>query len=667
MADRKYKFARKIASGGMAEVLLAVQQGIGGFEKLVVLKRILPHLCQDRQFVEMLLAEARLAASLRHPNIINIFDIERDHDVFQIVMEYLSGEDLGYILGKIAARKDHLPIAVTCRIASDLAAGLDYAHISTDLEGRPNGVVHRDVSPGNIIVTYDGVTRLVDFGVAKANAHNIYTRPGTLKGKFGYASPEQIQHLELDGRSDIFSLGTVVYEMLTSTRLFHRSTPAAVLKAVMEAPIVPPSALNPEVPLELDALVLSALERERDQRIQTAMEFGDRIEQIGQGLAASTSSRAVASWMRATFKERYQERKELEQSLAANAQEEEDWQPRPQLSPMFAPSAAGSGSLPISNFDAATLAHRTPVSGSSPAVFSGVQPVGTGPEQGRRKIASLIIVLALTLVASLIFSAYWMGRSALHGTEQATGGGPTSATGPELMSADRGQRSPGATEPSSQPSAGPTSLPSGVTKEPPTPATPMPQVVLPPMPPAPDGAHPTSRRDNRRYQAQQARFRAAWLRAQQAREAARREAAQRTRATTAERIAAQRAAAARAAAERAAAARAAAARAAAERAAAERAAAERAAAERAAAERAAARAAAVRRAAAGNTGVIRVLSDSPGNVFVDGQNIGRTTPVKLRLTAGEHEIVVQLRGSGARIRKLVRIKVGKTVRLLLRN
>ena len=228
----------------MAEVLLARQQGIAGFEKLVVIKRILPQLRGDGRFVEMFLNEARLAAALHHPNIVEIYNIDRETEDFFIVMEYLSGEDLRLILRRAKREDFRIPVAIACRIIADAVAGLDFAHSATDTQGRPLGLVHRDVGPTNIMVTYTGTTKLLDFGVAKANVHNIYTKPGTLKGKYGYASPEQVQHHELDSRSDIFSVAVVMWEMLTIRRLFRGDSPGEVLKAVMERQIPPPSSYN---------------------------------------------------------------------------------------------------------------------------------------------------------------------------------------------------------------------------------------------------------------------------------------------------------------------------------------------------------------------------------------------------------------------------------------
>ena len=189
----KYKISRRIGRGGMAEVFLAVQEGIGGFEKLVVVKRIFPQFCTDAHFVDMFLQEARLAASIRHPNIVHIIDIEQDEEGYMLVMEYLSGESLAFCWEVLRNRQQRMPPNIACRIGASVAAGLHHAHIATDAAGHPQPVVHRDVTPSNLISCYNGVVKVVDFGVAKATLSEGHTRAGALKGKMSYLSPEQVE------------------------------------------------------------------------------------------------------------------------------------------------------------------------------------------------------------------------------------------------------------------------------------------------------------------------------------------------------------------------------------------------------------------------------------------------------------------------------------------
>ena len=384
----------------MAEVLLARQQGIAGFEKLVVIKRILPQLRNDGRFVEMFLNEARLAASLHHPNIVEIYNIERETEDFFIVMEYLSGEDLRFILRRAKREEYRIPVAVACRIIADAVAGLDYAHCATDAQGRPLGLVHRDVGPTNLMVTYTGTTKLLDFGVAKANVHNIYTKPGTLKGKYGYASPEQVQHHELDSRSDIFSVAVVMWELLTIRRLFRGDSPGEVLKAVMERQIPPPSTYNSEVPEALDQIVLSALKRDRNQRTPTARMFREQLEGLMEQQQWHVGPHQVGSWMQAVLIEQWEERKMLEQEVAtADPIEQEATQEVPNaFAPSFShPSAASSLLDP-----------------SQSAAISVVAQTGAGTVEYERPRTGLVVVLTMIftlILVGLVAAAYFLGRS----------------------------------------------------------------------------------------------------------------------------------------------------------------------------------------------------------------------------------------------------------------
>ncbi len=269
----RYQLLRRLALGGMGEVFLARQVGAGGFEKLLVVKRILPHLSEDEDFIEMLFDEARIAAALNHPNISQIFDLGEVEGVFYIAMEYIHGDSLRKVNARADEELGGLPLALKCRIIADAAAGLDFAHRAKTATGRPLGLIHRDISPQNILIGFNGSVKLIDFGVAKAAGKISNTLTGTIKGKYAYMSPEQARGEELDHRSDIFGLGTVFYEVLTSTRLFKRESDTATLKAVVGAKILPPSQVVKGLPRALDAIVLKALARERTARYQTMGEL----------------------------------------------------------------------------------------------------------------------------------------------------------------------------------------------------------------------------------------------------------------------------------------------------------------------------------------------------------------------------------------------------------
>jgi serine/threonine protein kinase/cytochrome c5 len=336
----QYKPIRKIAVGGMAEVLLGLQQGIEGFEKLVVIKRILPHLRDDEEFVRMFLAEARLAASLRHHNIVETLDIHRDQESFFIALEYISGEDLRYLIANRRKRNDRVPVRIACRIIADIAAALDHAHNAKDIEGNPRGIVHRDVGPSNILVSYDGFGKLVDFGVAKANAANVYTRPGVLKGKFGYMSPEQVQQMPVDHRADIFSLGVVMHELLTGQRLFKAKTVAAVIKRLLDDVPPPVSEINPDVPPLLDRVIAEALNKDPEARTPSSATLRDQMEQVLSEIGACSHA-DVAAFMQGELASRWERRKLVEREVVLAG--------RKSISQM--PTLADS-SLPKAGFDA---------------------------------------------------------------------------------------------------------------------------------------------------------------------------------------------------------------------------------------------------------------------------------------------------------------------------
>ncbi|MBI5509962.1 MAG: protein kinase [Deltaproteobacteria bacterium] len=377
----------------MAEILLARQRGARGVEKLVVVKRILEHLAEDAEFVQMFLNEARLAASVRHPNIVEIYDVYRDASEFFIVMEYLSGEDLIFILRKARHDEFTIPTEVVCRVVADVAAGLEAAHTANDVDGNALGLVHRDIGPSNIILTYAGVTKLVDFGVAKANIANVYTRPGTMKGKLAYSSPEQIQHETLDARSDVFSLGIVLHEMLTGHRLFRGTNPASVLRAVMESEVLPPSKLNHVVPPELDLITLAALTRSRSKRTPTAGMLREQLEAVIKKREWNVGQQEVARWTQQTFAEAYASRLELEKTLLTDdrAIPAADGPDPPELPPAFNRSDPGRRS--ISSHGSA---------GSASGSYHD-QPL-------RRGLLIASTALATVLVMGSLGFAYWLGH-----------------------------------------------------------------------------------------------------------------------------------------------------------------------------------------------------------------------------------------------------------------
>ncbi|MCA1828538.1 MAG: protein kinase [Myxococcales bacterium] len=295
----KYKLVKLIASGGMAEVYLARQAGAAGFEKLVCLKRILPHLARDKQFVEMFLNEARLAARLDHPNIVSIFDLGEANGNYFIAMEFIDGPSLRAIHKLAAERGEHLPIPEICKIVSMAAGGLQYAHDLTDTNGKPLGLVHRDISPDNVLVHRNGSAKVVDFGIAKAANSSSQTRTGTLKGKVAYMPPEQLRGEGLDRRTDVFALGVVLYELLAGKRPWEGTSEVALIGKIMTEDPQPLGELRPDAPRELIDIVDKALAKDRAQRYQSCHELQADLESLVVGMGQTITPSRVSDFVKA--------------------------------------------------------------------------------------------------------------------------------------------------------------------------------------------------------------------------------------------------------------------------------------------------------------------------------------------------------------------------------
>jgi serine/threonine protein kinase len=303
----KYELIRQIAVGGMAELYLARTVGIEGFEKLVVVKRILPQFAHNASFVNMFLNEARLAATLHHPNIAQVYDIGQEGTDYFFAMEYIHGEDLGRMVATAADSGVPISLDVALTLTAGLCAGLHYAHEKVASDGRALNVVHRDVSPSNVLVSYDGAVKLVDFGIARAGSQPSTTRGG-LKGKIGYMSPEQCKGKEmLDRRSDIFSIGALLYELTTGRLPFVDETEYGVLNQIVNTDAPPPSKFVPSFPPALEKIVLKALSRDRSQRYASAIELQGDIEDFAHENRLRISPLVLARMMGSLFPARLEE------------------------------------------------------------------------------------------------------------------------------------------------------------------------------------------------------------------------------------------------------------------------------------------------------------------------------------------------------------------------
>jgi serine/threonine-protein kinase len=297
----RYAVLKHLASGGMADVLLGRTAGIEGFERHVVLKRIRAEHAKDQRFIQMFLDEARVAANLHHQNIVQVYDIGEANGEYFFAMEYLHGEDLRKLLSAVSKTRGHMPLGLVCAIVSAAASGLHYAHERRDNKQRPIGIVHRDVSPSNILIGYDGAVKVVDFGIAKAATRQVETRSGSLKGKVSYMSPEQCKGEDIDRRSDVFALGVLVYELATTTRLFKGENDYLVMDAIVNGKVPLPRVRRPDLPNDLSAIIMKALSTERHRRYQSAEELRLALDTfaIKHNLTASTS--ALATYMHKMF------------------------------------------------------------------------------------------------------------------------------------------------------------------------------------------------------------------------------------------------------------------------------------------------------------------------------------------------------------------------------
>jgi serine/threonine protein kinase len=449
----KYQVLRAIGVGGMAELYLARARGIQGFEKLVALKRILPELARDQDFIDMFLDEARLAATLSHPNVVHVYDIGAGDDGYFFAMEYLHGEDVSSLLKTAAKKKRPLGLGHALAIVTEAAAGLHHAHEAKGERGEPLSIVHRDVSLTNVIVTYDGTVKVLDFGIAKAMSRRSKTVTGHIKGKVAYLSPEQCLGEELDRRSDVFALGIVLFELTTGTRLFSRMDDFAIMHRIVSGEIDAPSQRREGYPAELERIVQRALARDRDARYPSARALQLDLEAFARDQKLDLSGIALAELMRDLFGE--------PPALATAEWERLDASPRQLARTLPTRPARGdqtSGSL------------SSNISGSS-----------------RRGRGAWLAIGAL--VAAGASAGWWLGRSPL-GAE--TTAAPAAAPAPAAT-----EVAPTATAPI-DPAPDPTATPPAATATasvapPPPPAAPKGSARWrPPPPPAPAPPPPAS-------------------------------------------------------------------------------------------------------------------------------------------------------------------------------
>jgi serine/threonine protein kinase len=304
-SQQRYRVIEKLESGGMAEVFRAESEGLQGFKKQVAIKRVLPHLSEKKKFISMFLDEARLSAHLTHSNCVQVFDIGVGDNAYFIVMEFVDGANLKSITESLKRQGKEFPVAYAAFIALEICKGLSYAHELRDPSGQDLHIVHRDMSPPNVLITKYGEIKIVDFGLAKANSQLERSEPGIIKGKFSYLSPEAAMGQDVDARTDIFAVGIILWELLTGQRLFMGDSDFQTVKKVQQAHVPSAAGLNPGVPADLDRILAKALARDPNARYRTARELGQDLSKFLCKLGVPVSTFDIATLAQTAMKDRH--------------------------------------------------------------------------------------------------------------------------------------------------------------------------------------------------------------------------------------------------------------------------------------------------------------------------------------------------------------------------
>jgi len=394
----KYTLVRHIATGGMAEIWLAEQDGPGGFSKQLVIKRILPSMASDMHFIEMFLDEARTVAQLTHPNIGQVFDLGELDGSYFIAMEYIDGMDLSDLIHAAAESGDFLPVEIAVRMTIDTLQALEFAHDFVDRDGQFANLVHRDVTPHNVLVSNDGVVKLVDFGVAKAKANNSKTETGAVKGKYAYMAPEQVTGGDIDRRVDVFAAGILLYELLTGQRPFGDDLIA--INNILNNPTPDPRSVRPELPQSIVNILNIALAKERDDRYESAEAMAFDLEEFMRAVGLYASQKDVAAYVRSV--QGLAQAPALRTSSSgprARITEREDALPRPRdNSAEFTPGDMGPtpsmGGAPSTDPGQATLQTRSP----APATQVGGVPTDADEPRSMAPLIAAFAAVVLLIV-----------------------------------------------------------------------------------------------------------------------------------------------------------------------------------------------------------------------------------------------------------------------------
>ncbi len=398
----RYELIAELASGGMATVYLARLGGIAGFQRLVAIKHLHPHLEHDQQFVQMFLDEARLAAGIHHPYVVPILEVGASNVGHYLVMEYVEGDTLARLLARAMSSPDgKFPASVALRVMIHTLEGLHAAHELTDDFGRPLELVHRDVSPQNILVGVDGVGRITDFGVARALSRLTSTQAGQFKGKLAYMAPEQAQGGQMDRRTDVFAAGIVAWEALCMRRLFRGETDAETLNRVLFEPIPTIRDQDPSFPAAIDAVIGRALQRDPDARFATCLEFAEELERAAMSEGILSSVRDVAAYVQRLMGQDIAAQRDRVRAWLSRSEPSQAWPPAPPGGRM---SLLGGAPSPPTSLSVASMS----VAAGSAAVgdaHAGAAPAAPIPSHGSNRAlltASIVIAVAIVLSAVVV-------------------------------------------------------------------------------------------------------------------------------------------------------------------------------------------------------------------------------------------------------------------------
>ncbi|MEO6420696.1 MAG: protein kinase, partial [Polyangiaceae bacterium] len=436
----RYALYGEIAAGGMATVYFGRLLGSGGFTRTVAVKRMHAQFARDPEFAAMFLDEARLAARIRHPNVVPTLDVvANDGDIF-LVLEYVHGESFAKLHRMTRDSGKKLATSIVLSIVAGTLHGLHAAHEAKNERGEPLGIVHRDVSPQNILVGADGVPRIIDFGVAKATGRLQATREGQFKGKLAYMAPEQLHNAAIDRTTDVYAAGVVLWECLTGSRLFHADSEGAVITKVLTAPLAPPSILTADISKELDAITMRALDRDRSKRFQTAKEFALALEALG-GLAMPSQ---VGAWVETIAAVSLAERAARIEKIETTSSNKATAQARDLVIALQAPASLRAGpqsQVPVSGpvsakgtlvmVDSPGPGPRS-ASPSQPITSAGAVTSEASSQSNRRSspLPGLVAVgLAVAAIAGGIAFFAWPSKKETGGSTPAVGA-PSASVGP---------------------------------------------------------------------------------------------------------------------------------------------------------------------------------------------------------------------------------------------